>query len=177
MGDISISREMSAAEIARRSDEAWRRAFADMKANRNASFGIGIAKTITAHYAKKRLCAVAFVKLEDHPERGTMRGSTDGSIRRSFRFRTEGTAIEDQSSDPLILMAMPRKTRLWINREFSACRLGWAGSPDLVDGDWTDEQRAEWQVLCETASRIEDILARGRQPAPRRRTYTGTNPW
>lgn len=180
MGDLSIHRSMSAAEISRRSDEAWRRAFAELKSNLQADqapTAAAVPKTIIAHYAKKRLCAVAFVKLDDFPDRGTMRASTDGSDRRSFSFRIKGTAIEEQSSDPLVLMAMPRQTRIWINSTFPNCRLGFGTSHDLVDGDWTEQQRADWQALCRTASRIEDILARGRTAPPRRKTYTGLNPW
>lgn len=179
MGELSINRHTSSPEILRRSDEAWRRAFAELKANQSAGFGIAIPKAITDHYAKKRLCSVAFVKLEEFPDRGTMRASADGSIRRSFSFRTKGTAVEEQSSDSLILMAMPRQTRIWINSKFSGARLGWPGVPDLIDGDWTDQQRTDWQALCETSSRIEEILERGRRPTPRRHKGNGRvhNPW
>lgn len=151
-------------------------AFAEIQAAPIAFAGPGIPKARTKLYLKKNMVPVTFVILEDHREnRGTMRASTDGSLRRSFSFKTTGLIIEEQS-DAIVLAGIARRTRSWINETFKSARLGWAERSEL-DGQWTDEQRATWALFCETADLTERIIDKARLPAPRRRTFTGLNPW
>lgn len=153
-------------------------AFAEMKVAPVAYIGPGVPQLRSKLYLKKNLVPVVFVMLEDHREdRGTIRGSTDGSLRRAFSFRATGLVIEERA-DSLILAGIPRRTRSWINERFKPARLGWLGTPDL-DGEWTDEQRAAWARLGETANLTERIIDKARtQPAPKHygngRVY---NPW
>jgi hypothetical protein len=151
-------------------------AFAEIKSGPIKFIGPGVPKARTDLYLKKNLVPAVFVMLEDHrADRGTMRASTDGSFRRAFNFSTKGMVVE-QDTGGLMLVAIPRRTRAWINRKFSASRLGWPGGIELA-GEWTEEQRATWKLLYETADMTETFIDKARRPAPRRRTYAGISPW
>lgn len=151
-------------------------AFAEIQASPIAFAGPGIPKARTQLYLKKNFVPAAIVVLDDHrSDRGTMQASTDGSVRRSFWFDTRDMIVE-QASDRLMLVGIPRWRRSRINERFKSARLGWAERSDL-DGEWADEQRAAWALLCETADLTERIIDKARLPAPRRSTLTGLNPW
>jgi hypothetical protein len=151
-------------------------AFAEIQAAPIAFTGPGIPKARTSLYLKKNMVPVAFVILEDHrADRGTLRASTDGSVRRSFWFSAERLIIEEQDEN-LVLAGIPRRTRTWINEKNKSARLGYAARSDL-EGEATDERRATWKRLCEIADATEQIIDKARKIPTRRSTLTGLNPW
>lgn len=130
----------------------------------------------TKLYLKRNFVPVTFVVLDDRrADRGTMQGSADGSIRRAFWFDARDIIIE-QESEQLMLAGIPRWRRARVNEKFKLARLGWT-TPAELDGEWTDEQRAIWAVFCKSVDETEAAIEKARRPVPRRRTYTGLNPW